>query len=295
MYELIQVSDNTYYIDCPAKAGIVRINDEEVILIDSGNDKDAGRKIRQILDKNNWKLKAIYNTHSNADHIGGNAYLKRQTGCAIYAPGIECSFTRHPILEPSFLYGGFPCKELRHKFLMAEESDAEYLSEDSLPDGMEIINLPGHFFSMVGFRTKDDVVFLADCLSSKETLEKYGITFIYDVASYIETLEKAKIMEGRLFIPAHAETTDDIKELATYNLGKVSEIADKISIYCTIAPHTPDEIIQHMFNEYKIKMSIEQYVLAGSTIKSYLSWLKDTGKLEIIIDDNMIKYKGIKQ
>ena len=34
------------------------------------------------------------------------------------APGIDCAFTRHPILEPSFLYGGYPCKELRHKFLV---------------------------------------------------------------------------------------------------------------------------------------------------------------------------------
>lgn len=28
-------------------------------------------------------------------------------------------FTRHPILEPSFLYGGYPCEDLRHKFLLA--------------------------------------------------------------------------------------------------------------------------------------------------------------------------------
>ena len=94
MYELIQVSEHNYYIQCPAKIGLVKLNDTEVCLIDSGSDKDAGRKVRQILDANGWKLRAIYNTHSNADHIGGNKYLQGQTGCRIYAPGIECDFTK---------------------------------------------------------------------------------------------------------------------------------------------------------------------------------------------------------
>ena len=80
MYELIQVSENNYYIQSPAKIGLVKLNENEVCLIDSGSDKDAGRKVRQILDKNNWKLKAIYVTHSNADHIGGCKYLQSQTG-----------------------------------------------------------------------------------------------------------------------------------------------------------------------------------------------------------------------
>uniref|UniRef100_UPI00195D1D7A MBL fold metallo-hydrolase n=1 Tax=Oscillibacter sp. CU971 TaxID=2780102 RepID=UPI00195D1D7A len=111
MYELIQVSERSYYIQSPAKIGLARLDGQEVCLIDSGNDKDAGRKVRQLLDTNSWRLTAIYNTHSNADHIGGNRYLQGQTGCMIYAPGIDCAFTRHPVLEPSFLYGGYPCLE----------------------------------------------------------------------------------------------------------------------------------------------------------------------------------------
>ena len=128
MYELIQISEHDYYIQSPAKIGLVRLNDTEVCLIDSGNDKDAGRRVRKLLDERGWKLKAIYNTHSNADHIARNKYLQAQTGCRIFAPGIECAFTNYPILEPAFLYGGYPCKDLRHKFLLAQESGAEALT-----------------------------------------------------------------------------------------------------------------------------------------------------------------------
>ena len=292
MYELIQATDKTYYIQSPAKIGLVKLNEEEVCLIDSGNDKDAGRKVRQLLDKNGWKLKAIYNTHSNADHIGGNKYLQAQTGCRVYAPGIECAFTKYPILEPAFLYGGYPCRDLRHKFLLAQESDAEPLTADKLSEGFELIELPGHFFDMAGFRTPDDVVFLADCLSSMETLDKYQIGFIYDVAAYLETLEKVKKLKARMFIPAHAEATEDISGLAQYNIDKVHEIAEHIMEICHDLICFED-ILQKLFTGYGLAMNFEQYVLVGSTVRSYLSWLRDSGRMDVEFADNRLLWKAI--
>ena len=290
MYELIQVSENSYYIQCPAKIGLVKINEKEVCLIDSGNDKDAGKKVNKILAANGWELTAIFNTHSHADHIGGNQYLQAQTGCKVYAPGIECDYTKHPILEPSFLYGGNPPKDLRHKFLMAKESKAENLAGESLPEGMEIISLPGHSFTMVGFRTKDDVVYLADCLSSRETLDKYRIGFIYDVGAYLQTLEMVKTMKAKVFVPSHAEPTEDITELAQYNIDTVMEIADKIVEICQ-EPMCFEKILQKLFFAYELKMNFEQYVLVGSTVKSYLTWLAENGKLEVTFEDNMLLWK----
>ena len=287
MYELIQVSEQSYYIQSPAKIGLVKLNEQDVCLIDSGNDKDAGRKVRQLLNANGWRLTAIYNTHSNADHIGGNKYLQGQTGCKIYAPGIDCAFTRHPVLEPSFLYGGYPCKELRHKFLMAQESDARELTRESLPDGFEIVPLLGHFFDMVGFRTPDDVVYLADCLSSRETLDKYQIGFIYDVAAYLNTLEMVKSLRAKMFIPAHAAASEDVADLAQYNIDKVLEIADKIIGICQ-EPLCFEAILQKLFADYGLTMNFEQYVLVGSTVRSYLAWLKDTGKLTATFEHNML-------
>jgi len=292
MYELVQITGNSYYIQSPAKIGLVKLNETEVCLIDSGNDKEAGRKVRQILDANKWCLKAIFNTHANADHIGGNKYLQEQTGCKIYAPGIDCAFTRHPVLEPSFLYGGFPPKELKHKFLMAKESPAEYLMDVVLPTGFQIIKLPGHFFDMVGFRSADDVVYLADCLSSKETLEKYQISFVYDVAAYINTLEMVKKMEAKFFVPSHAEMTDDIAPLAQFNIDKVNEIAEKITDICK-EQLCFEHILQNLFTEYNLTMNFEQYVLVGSTVRSYLSWLKDTGKVRASFEKNMLLWERI--
>lgn len=287
MYELIQATEQSYYVENPSKIGIVKLNENDVCLIDSGSDKDAGRKVRQILEAHNWHLTAIYNTHANADHIGGNKYLQGQTGCKIYAPDINCEFTKHPVLEPAFLYGGFPPKDLRHKFLMAQESDAADLTKETLPDGFQIIPLPGHYFDMVGFRTPDDAVYLADCLSSRQTLDKYQISFLYDVDSYLKTLETVKTMTAKIFIPAHAEATENIVPLAQYNIDKVWETAEKIISLCQ-TPTTFEDLLQNLFTAYGLTMNFEQYVLIGSTVRSYLAWLKDTGRLTAAFEQNKL-------
>lgn len=245
MYELIQAGPRSFYINSPVKIGVYLIDDEKVCLIDSGNDKDAGRKVRQILEREKWSLYAIINTHSNADHIGGNKYLMQQTGCRIYASSMEAAFTRHPILEPAFLYGGYPFKDLRHKFLMAQESDVSdvsRLSEDQLLKDLELIPLPGHFFQMIGIRTPDDTVFLADCLSSRATLEKYRVSFIYDVAAYLETLDKVASMKSNLFVPAHAEVSYNVAALASYNRDCVMEIKDLLLELCRV-PRTFETLL----------------------------------------------------
>lgn len=292
MYELIQVSESCYYIESPAKIGLVRLNETDVCLIDSGSDKDAGRKVRQHLDKNGWRLTAIYNTHSNADHVGGNQYLQKQTGCAVYAPGIECDITRHPLLEPSFLYGGFPPSELRHKFLMAQPSDAHELTADVLPKGFELLPLPGHFFDMVGFRTAEDVVYLADCLSSRETLDKYQIPFIYDVAAYLTTLETVKTMQARMFVPAHATAAENVSQLTQYNIDKVQQVADRILTLCA-QPLCSEVLLQKLFTAYGLDMTFQQYALVGSTVRSFLSWLKGEGRLTAEFADNMLLWRAV--
>lgn len=292
MYELNQIGEKSYYINCPAKIGIYKVNDSEVYLIDSGNDKDAGRKVRKILSENGWNLKGIINTHSNADHIGGNKYLQQQTGCKIFADGIEAAFTKYPLLEPSFLYGGYPCKDLRHKFLLASESDVNEITDSDFPKELEVIPLHGHFFDMIGIRTPDNVVFLADCISSESTLDKYQITFIYDVAEYLNTLNKVESMKAAMFVPAHSDITSDITGIVQLNRQKVFDISNNIqSILKT--PMCFEELLKQLFDEYGLVMNFEQYVLVGSTVRSYLSWLKDNEKIKAVFTDNLLLWSSL--
>lgn len=287
MYELNQAGERTFYIDAPAKIGIYLTSDSEAYLIDSGNDKDAGKRVLRMLGEKGWTLKGIINTRSHADHIGGNRYLQQQTGCKVFASGVEAAFARYPILEPAMLYGGYPCADLRHKFLLAQESEVSDISDPDFPRELEIIPLKGHFFDMIGIRTPDDVLFLADCVSSKATLEKYQVSFIYDVAAYLEALDRVESMRAKLFVPAHADATEDMTELVQANRSKVFEIADKLAeILAT--PMCFEELLKRVFDEYRLAMNFEQYALVGSTLRSYLAWMKDGGRVGVEISDNRL-------
>ena len=287
--ELVKVGEKTYYIKNPTNIGVYKINDEDVYLIDSGNDKDAGKKILKIIEEQGWKVKGIITTHSNADHIGGNKLIQEKTNCLILANKIEKVFNENTILEPSFLYGGYPFKDLRNKFLLAKESSCLEL-ENNLPEGLEFFSLKGHYFDMIGIKTSDNVYFLADSLFSEETINKYHLFYIYDVREFLNTLEFLSTLDGKLFIPSHTEALTDIKKLIEINKNKVNEILDKIFDWCKMEK-TFEDLLKEIFDKYNLVMNPNQYVLIGSTVRSYLSYLYDEGKLIFEFKENKMYWK----
>lgn len=289
--ELIQAGEKTYYIKNPTNIGIYKIDDEHVYLIDSGNDKDAGKKILKLVSEQGWKVAGIITTHSNADHIGGNKVIQDRTACAVLAYGIERCMTEYPILEPSFLYGGYPFKDIRNKFLLAKESQTVPI-EHNLPEGLEYFPLQGHFFDMVGIRTSDNVYFLADSLFSKETITKYHLFFLYDIRGFLNTLDDLNTLDGCLYIPSHCEAVEDISSIIELNRNKVLEIMDKIYNICEQEIGFED-IVKRIFDEYGLVMNANQYVLVGSTIRSYLSYLYDEQKIIYLFKGNRMLWKKL--
>lgn len=54
-----------------------------------------------------------------------------------------------------------------------------------------------------------------------------------------------------------------------------------------------ERILQEMFKNYGLDMKFEQYVLVGSTVCSYLSWLKDSGKLAATSQDSILLWQKV--
>lgn len=292
MYELVPVGEHTFYMDCPSKVGFCTFDGNDVFLIDSGNDKDAAKKALRHVENNGWNLKFVINTHSHADHIGGNAYLHEKTGCELYASGIDVCFSVHPILESSLIYGAYPLPCYKNKFLLAKESPVKDISCLTLPCGVEICHLPGHSFDMIALKTPDDVWFCADAVSSEATLEKYPISYVYNVKEYLESAEKLCRLEGKLFVPSHADAACDISTLVKVNTDKVCCIAELLCELCNDGLAF-DEILKAVFDRFGLTLDASQYALSGSTLRSYLSYLEESGRLAHEIRDNRLVWRTL--
>lgn len=290
MYELIQAGECSYYIDCPAKIGVYKAAADAVYLIDSGGDKDAGRRVKKIMDAQGWTVRGIVNTHAHADHTGGNSYLQKQFNCKAFACGIEAAMARCTELEPALLYGGRPFAELRNKFIMAPPSEVCDVSDPDFPKELELIPLPGHYFEMTGVRTPDGTVFLADCVIGTGALSKYRVSYIYDVGKYLQTLEMVENMSAPLFVPSHTPACSDMHELVRVNREAVLEVTDAILEFCRPGLDF-ERLLKAVFDRFGLTMNHQQYILVGSTVRSYLSWLKDSGKVLAEISDNMLIWK----
>jgi glyoxylase-like metal-dependent hydrolase (beta-lactamase superfamily II) len=267
----------------PANVGLYGLDGENALLIDAANDDDGGRKLLKACDGLGLRVAHIANTHSNADHCGGNAFIQARTLCRISATRVEAAFIETPVLEPSYLWGGFPLPALRNKFLMAKPSRVTDLIEapGTVPGTpVEAVPLPGHFFGMVGLLTPDRVFFAADAVAGPEILAKYHVFYYYDIAAQLGTLDLLERLEADWVVPSHAEPTRDIRPLVRRNRDKILEIADVLRTACA-APAAPDDLLAALCARYGIELNPAQYVLVGSTVRSYVAWLQERGEVGI--------------
>ena len=54
-----------------------------------------------------------------------------------------------------------------------------------------------------------------------------------------------------------------------------------------------EELLQKLFKAYELALNFEQYALVGSTVRSFLTWLKESGKMEAVFDDSRLLWRSI--
>ena len=295
--ELKHVAEGVAYIPGAVNVGVIT-NGDKATLIDTGLDRDSGRNIRRLLEAEDLKITAIVNTHSHADHFGGNDYLVRNTGATVYAPPVEAGIIQNPLLEPIYLFhGAAPIRNLRNKFVLAKPSPVHHVLENGITTiedrELEIVPLPGHSFNQVGVLV-DDVLFCADVVFSERVIEKYRIPVVQDVGSHRETLKALRDTNHTMYVPSHTKPTGDISALIEANLGVVELISSDV-LELMDEPKTVSEIQSELCTGYGLDLDVvQQYYLIHTTIMAYLGYLYEEKTIEIHLKGNELRWTKAK-
>lgn len=307
---VVQVSENVAVITGVTNIGIINCGNSEnnitsLCIVDSGGDSDAGKKNYKVLEQLfplGFELKAVISTHSNADHIGGNKWLKNKTNCEIWASLGERGSMEFPLLEPIVIWGGYPFKEITGKMYVAPACPVDkiinYEETVSLSNGgkIQFVSLPGHYFDQTGVlhitASGKRTLFLGDSLFGRHVLKKYWIPFLFDVASFKETLNKIKNIPAEAYVPSHGDIETEIEALAELNLLAILETEASI-LEALKTPLTAEDLLKHIADLNNITLQDGQFVLIGSTLRSYLSYLQNQGKIHHWIKDNRMYWESL--
>lgn len=280
--ELKKVLGNTYYIPGAVNTGVV-VNGDACLLIDTGLDRAAGKQIWRCLDQAGLRPKAIINTHSHADHFGGNTILRELSGARIFASPLEKAVIENPYLEPFYLFSAAPVKELATRFLMAPASPVDgILTSGRTPvEGfeVEILSLPGHSPGQIGLVTKDNVCFTADAYFGEAILDKYGMPYCADVTAVLDTLRLLWQSNYAYYVPCHGVPGNKPTEEILKNVHVIEKTLEQILTILQDGPRTREDVLAGVMTAGNRELNAVQYVLNHGAITACLSHLHKIGKI----------------
>ncbi|MCA9839979.1 MAG: MBL fold metallo-hydrolase [Trueperaceae bacterium] len=290
-----QLSEHVYYLPGGVNAAIL-VNEKEAVLVDTGGDKNYGRELKRACESLAVTPVAIINTHSHADHYGGNEYLLKHYDVPVYAPEFEASIIQSPLLEPVYLFGGArPLPELMNKWLLAKPSKVDhFLAQGKLELiglNLDLLDTSGHahrHFSLL----VDDVLIAADALFGSSVIDKYPLPFGQDIGAQIASAQKLKDVKVTTTLPGHGNPSRQLLDLIDLNLAAFERASN--AIFTAAQGLSSEEILQESCRILAIELNdLPRYFLNLCVVNAYLNYLRTEGKLSLELKNNRLLWAQI--
>lgn len=267
------------------------------LLVDTGLDDSHARKLLRGVAEAGLTPTAILNTHSHADHHGGNAFiLKKFPDLPVYAPPLEAAVINFPVLEPLSLFGAMPPREFQTKFLLAPASPAQPLDAGQHTLGgaeVELISVPGHAAQMYAVRVRD-VLYAADALFGPEALAKHPLTFCVDSAAQKASAAALADLSGvRLTLPGHGDPAEDLPALVSVNRASSERTTAAVRGALSGGAATADELLARVCAALGVQMTnAGAVVLNRAVVSAHLAEGLAAGWAALEVQDNRLRFRA---
>lgn len=295
MSALTELSPGVHFFPSAVNSVVVEDGRGGALLVDTGLDDSHGRKLLRAVAEAGLIPTAILNTHSHADHHGGNAFiLKKFPHLPVYAPPLEAAIIQHPVLKPLSLYGASPLPDLRTKFLLAPASPAQPLQSGPQSvggAGVELIEIPGHALQMYAVRVRD-VLYAADGLFGKDALAKHPLTFCADSAAQKASARRLGESHGvRVVLPGHGEPTPNLAELAALNLAAYERTTQAVLAAVQSGEASTDDLLARVCSALGAEMThAGAVVLNRAVVSAHLTELVQGGQVRAFVAGNRLLF-----
>lgn len=302
MGSLTWIKPGVGYFPGVVTSGVIVVpGSQDAILIDTGLDGEAGRRLRRGLGEAGLQLKAIINTHSHADHFGGNRWLLARESCEVYAPELEEALIRHPELEPFYLFGGaVPPDWMQNRFFQAEPSPVHHVLQPGLQQvagvTVEVVPLPGHSPRQVGI-AYDGVLFAADSFYGLEALAKHACPFLVDADETRQSWERLAGRPESYYVPGHGRllTRDELPATLAANRDKLDRLEAAVAA-AAAGGCAEGELIRRVMAAVGLTMSAESfYYLNRAPLLALLVSLRRRGRLASRLDGMDVVWETVGQ
>jgi glyoxylase-like metal-dependent hydrolase (beta-lactamase superfamily II) len=294
--ELKKIRGRTYYIPAATNVGVYRYRNGLCTLVDTGINNTAGRKIIELLEDNNLKIKYIINTHAHPDHFGANNFIKEKyPGVQILTSYKEKLFMENSFLEQTVLYGAAAMPGLSARILKAQDTAVDLVVDEGITEldnkKFEIVSLEGHSIGQIGVATEDSVLFCGDAFFSEDKMDKYPFPFVFDLEAHLKTLEFLLGSNFECYMISHCDgPLDNPKPLIQKNIDNINYNLEIILDYLS-QPLTREDLTELLIKKYDIDMNLSQYFITISSVGAFLTYLLEKQSINMdIIDGKMYFY-----
>ncbi|MDI6600717.1 MAG: MBL fold metallo-hydrolase [Thermoanaerobacteraceae bacterium] len=292
--DIIKINGHSSYIPGNTNVGVYTYKNGYCLLVDSGINNTAGRRISEVLEGSGLKPKYMVNTHAHTDHYGGNRVLKElYPGLSFFVSPMESVFMKVNELESYSLYGANPYRKMKDEMFYAKEFNVDW---ELLPGEVEIddkrfnvLPLRGHTIGQIGIVTDDKVAYIGDALFDEKRLDIY-VPFLYDVEAELKTLELLENIEADFFVLGHADRVfEDIKPLVRLNRENLDEYIG-IIIELLDQPKTMEGLASEVFILKDINIDLMRYYTCMAGIKAFVSYLLDKEEIACDVQDGKLYF-----